>query len=178
MSYITEDFFTQQELEKETWKKIPGFSLYSVSTLGRIRNDNTGKLLSQKIHISGYIRVSLLDDDKIKKNYTFHQLVALTFIPNPENKETIDHKNRIRHDNRVSNLEWASHQEQSENKKKIGLNHRGKVVECYDLNNNLLHTFLSIAEGLRFLQQDHNINCHDGIIRCCKGRTKTYNGYI
>lgn len=52
-----------------------------------------------------------------KKYYRIHRLVAETFIPNPENKNTVDHINRNRSDNRISNLRWADMQEQSRNTK-------------------------------------------------------------
>ena len=49
------------------------------------------------------------------KEYSLHRTVAEAFIPNPENKPTVDHINRIRDDNRVCNLRWATHKEQNEN---------------------------------------------------------------
>lgn len=56
------------------------------------------------------------------KHYKVHRLVAEAFIPNPENKPTVDHINRVRDDNRVQNLRWATHKEQAEN--------RGMVLSC------------------------------------------------
>lgn len=71
----------------------------------------------------GYLSV------KIKgKYYKVHRLVAEAFLPNPENKPTVDHINRIKTDNRVSNLRWATYKEQSDNsgqaeKCKYGVRH-------------------------------------------------------
>lgn len=48
-----------------------------------------------------------------------HRLIAETFIPNPENKPTVDHINRKRDDNRVCNLRWATHSEQRENSSQV-----------------------------------------------------------
>lgn len=53
------------------------------------------------------------------RNYRVHRLVAETFIPNPENKPTVDHINRIRDDNSVSNLRWATQHEQVENSARV-----------------------------------------------------------
>lgn len=63
---------------------------------------------------NGYYLVSIKG-----KSYLVHRLVAETFIPNPENKPTVDHINRIRTDNRVQNLRWATRKEQVENTKAV-----------------------------------------------------------
>lgn len=54
-----------------------------------------------------------------KKNYSIHRLVAETFLPNPDNKPTVDHINRCRDDNRASNLRWATHHEQRMNSSQV-----------------------------------------------------------
>lgn len=69
-----------------------------------------------------------------KKLYKVHRLVAETFIPNPDNKPTVDHKNRNRFDNRVENLQWATQKEQLENSA-IVLNRADYGVrKCEDRN--------------------------------------------
>jgi len=97
------------------WKDLD-ISGYEVSINGEVRNKITGKVLKTHINNKGYIRVNLK-----KINYAIHRLLAIAFIPNPENKPIIDHINDIRTDNRVENLQWVS---QSENirKKKIPAN--------------------------------------------------------
>ena len=64
----------------------------------------------------GYLRISLRNDNKQQKNYLIHRLIAEHYIPNPEGKPQVDHKNRNRTDNRVENLRWATNGENNHNK--------------------------------------------------------------
>lgn len=66
------------------------------------------------LHKNGYRTVRIRG-----KDYKVHRLVAETFIPNPENKPTVDHINRIRDDNRICNLRWATQKEQVENSRQV-----------------------------------------------------------
>ena len=85
------------------------------------RADNRkGKQLKPKIDKYGYETI-VLTKDGIRKNYTIHKLVALAFIPNLENKTTINHKDGNKRNNNVSNLEWATEKENQVHKWKNGL---------------------------------------------------------
>jgi hypothetical protein len=95
-------------------KFIPGFEeLYSAEEDGRIYSHISNKYLSLNSN-RRYIHVDLVKD---KKYYTkdVHRLIALTFLPNPENKPKIDHIDRNKHNNAVSNLKWATSAENSAN---------------------------------------------------------------
>lgn len=96
--------------ENETiWKDIPGYEgLYKVSNTGKIFSVVTNRELSVIQKKDGYTCISLCDKDHNKKQYRIHQLVAKAFIPNPNNYPFINHKNEIKNDNRVENLEWCS----------------------------------------------------------------------
>ena len=69
------------------WKIIPKFSKYEASNNGKIRNKRTKCILKASKHDSGYLRLSLINDDGIKKSRRVHSLIAITFIPNPNNKK-------------------------------------------------------------------------------------------
>ena len=97
---------------KEIWKDIPEYEgLYQVSNLGNVRSLNynrTGeiKLLKQG-NVNGYKVVILYKDGK-KKNYLVHRLVAIAFLPNPNNLPIINHKDENPSNNNVNNLEWCT----------------------------------------------------------------------
>lgn len=95
---------------EEVWKDIKGYEgLYQVSNMGRIRNSK-GCIMKQAINEKGYMRIRLCKDGK-KSHLRIHRLVADAFIPNPDNKEEVNHISCMKSDNRVSNLEWVSSEE-------------------------------------------------------------------
>lgn len=108
----------------EIWRKIEGFSNYEVSSEGRVKSLNW-KLTGQERIMNGtknnYIQVCLRNNP-IKKMFDVHRLVATAFIPNPDNKPCVNHIDGNKHNNRVENLEWCSHSENSLHAHKTGLN--------------------------------------------------------
>lgn len=106
----------------EEWRNISGYEgYYEVSTDGRIRgcertivrSDGQVRVIPERIltpvlNTDGYQQCKLSKDGKYK-TVSIHQVVAQTFIPNPNNLKDVNHKNFNRTDNRVDNLEWLSH---------------------------------------------------------------------
>ena len=80
-------------MNEEYWSVIEDYTNYSVSNLGNVRNNKRNKILSVKPDetTGGYCRVSIYNNDGIRKSKRIHQLVALAFIPNPLNRTDIDH---------------------------------------------------------------------------------------
>ena len=100
----------------EVWKQIAEFPDYQVSTFGRIKSNKNGKEAYKKpqINESNYYVVSLYN--KKRKNCKIHRLIALAFIPNPDNLPTVDHIDRNKQNNSISNLRWATSQTQLMNR--------------------------------------------------------------
>ena len=159
---------------KEIWKSIKGYDgVYEVSNFGRVRGLDRyvnygysdvlhkGQILKSRCHKNGYYVVTL-SSWKQREGYEnigftingithyklVHRLVAEAFIPNPNNKKTVNHIDGNKANNCVTNLEWAT---QSENNLHAvySLNYKRKPVGQYDKDNNLIKEYPSykIAEA-------------------------------
>jgi len=80
------------------------------------------RLIKQQKMNNGYIMVGLSSGKKGKPVYkSVHRLMAICFLPNPENKKEVNHKNGIKHDNRLENLEWVTRSENIKHAFEMGL---------------------------------------------------------
>ena len=93
----------------EDWKPINGHPDYYISSHGRVKSlkNNDEVILKQSKTRLGYVRVWLYNNGCRKEKH-LHRLIALAFIPNPDNIPEIDHINRKKDDNRIENLRWVS----------------------------------------------------------------------
>ena len=148
----------------EIWKPIKGFDGYYVSNYGRVANGKTlrgSKRSGQPLKIqkkckSGRLYVALIKDGK-QYNFYLSRLVAEAFIPNPEGKPQVNHKDTDKHNNRVGNLEWATNSENQIHAYKTGLNYvtgragRKKKPVCkLNLNTGeVIGTYKSLADAGR-----------------------------
>lgn len=167
----------------EIWADIPHYEgHYQVSNLGRVkslyyRNNNSfipnrEKILKQ-LDANGYKRVRLFEKG-IHNQFSVHRLVAQVFIPNPENKPCINHIDGNKENNKVDNLEWCTYSENEQHSRKVlgkePINR--KKVNQYDLKDNFLKQFKSLAEAGRSINKNYTL-----ISSCCNGNIKTAYGY-
>jgi hypothetical protein len=96
------------------WKPIENYPNYEISNCGMVLSHNTGNIMKPWLSRKGYECIQLSNNGKAK-SYLIHRLVAHAFIPNPENKREIDHIDRNKTNNHVSNLRWATRSENTQN---------------------------------------------------------------
>jgi hypothetical protein len=115
--------------------EIVGYCNYLIYPDGKVSSKRfPDRYLKPATNKCGYKYVSLCKDGK-QKTFKIHRLVAIHYIPNPENKREVDHINRDRKDNRVQNLKWAT---SSENQQNTGIRKNNKIGHkniCYDKPN-------------------------------------------
>jgi hypothetical protein len=120
------------EIETVEMKFIPGYEgLYSATKDGRIYRHETerrkGGFLGTE-RTTDYIRVYLVKD-RVPGWHYVHTLVALAYLPNPENKPQVNHKNLNKHDNRLENLEWVTWRENWLHARSLG-RFRGSMLDA------------------------------------------------
>lgn len=171
---------------KETWEPIKDYeNLYEISNLGRVRSLLKWDLNKRKFQPS--IRIMKLREDKDgyciidlhknKKSKTFkvHRLVAQTYIPNVNNLPQINHKNEIKNDNRVENLEWCTNEYNAVYGTKVqraSEKHKKHILK-YDLKGNFIKEYNSLKEA----SIDTNV-FFTNISAVCRGKQKTAYGFI
>lgn len=183
----------------EIWKPVKNYEgLYEVSNIGRVRsltryvtnydinNKNyskrlyIGKIIKGTIQKTGYKRV-ILSNGK-QKDYKFvHQLVAESFIPNPENKSCINHKNGRKLDNRANNLEWCTYKENNRHAQNTGLWKTVTFNRKPVLNITTGKTYISAVEAARDIHKEVPDSKIETIMKnikaCCYGKQKTAYKY-
>ena len=180
---------------QEIWKDVVGYEgYYQVSNLGRIysipRNHTKGGFRKLHLDKDGYARVDLYNKNHKGKLFGVHRLVALAFIPNPQNLPMINHKDENPNNNCVDNLEWCDckyNNNYGTRNIKLGLAQKGKYVPkgkdnwCsksvnqYDKKGNLLKKWGSIAEATHSIS-DKAVTTN--ISACCKNKLKSAYGFI
>lgn len=149
----------------EVWKDVVGYEgFYEVSDMGNVRDKRCMLLRKATTNKDGYKVVGLTANGN-RKLFLLHRLIALAFIDNPENKPQINHKNGVKTDNYLSNLEWVTNRENAIHAIAMGLsnsdnnrgvkNHNNKLneVDVIDIRNNYLprvvtQKFFSIKYGI------------------------------
>jgi len=174
-------------MENEIWKDVVGYEgLYQVSNLGRVKGlERTiqgwgksgyrptkikGKIMKASHDRGGYLLVGLSKDGKVKTEKV-HRLVLKAFLEQPEGKNQVNHKNEIRDDNRLDNLEWCD--------SKYNVNYGERVERSYkpivqmDMNNKIIKIHASVRHAYEYLGK--SMNGH--ISSVCNGKRNDIYGY-
>lgn len=197
--FLIEEDATMQSDENEIWKPIHGYEgLYEASNFGRIKSlermvEKMYKGRSRKyLHkervltptiVNGYYHVTLCKNDGLKNHQKFllHRLVASSFYDNPLKKPQINHKNGIKTDNYIDNLEWATHGENIRHAVNTGLKiaPRGVNSTCsipisqFTLNGIFVRHWAGASEVQRELGYFQS-----NISHCVRGLKKHAHGFI
>lgn len=181
-----------KNIKGEVWKDAVGLEgRYVVSNMGRIKSlQRNGTIKSDMIRKQiedkyGYLRFNIRKDNSTgTRGILIHRLVAIAFIPNPENKREVNHKKGIKKDNRVSELEWATQSENAKHAFSIGLSKSNliqksgkespvsKPIYQMSLDGEIINEFDSATIAAKETKvKRQKISC------CCTGTRKTAGGY-
>lgn len=176
----------------EIWKPIKNFDKYEVSNYGNVRSKviKRSKNESKPPQITyrylrpcvkrGYATVQISNDYYILIRLV-HRLVALAFIPNPDNLPQVNHKDENPLNNHIDNLEWCTNEYNSNygtRNVRIGRTSKRNMKLCkkvlqYDLNGNFIKEWFSLEQIVRECGY-----AKPNISRCCHFKNKTSYGYI
>ena len=142
--------------------------LYAITRDGRVWSYKSKKFLKPRL-VRGYHQVDLYKDKKVK-SYLIHRLVAEAFIPNPENKQQVNHLDEDKSNNCVDNLEWcdAKYNTNYGTRNERAAKKLSIPIYCEELN--------KIFDGARQAARELGLD-NSNIIKCCKGKYKTTGGY-
>lgn len=179
----------------EEWKEIAGYEgLYVISNLGHIKSLKTGNLKKFTVAKNGYCVTTLYKNNQGKTCY-IHRLIAIAFIPNPNNLKVINHKDGNKLNNCLINLEWCSYSQNNKhafssglktvseaNKKKFGeyasfrcktSPPRRKKVVKEDLQGNVIEIYDSIKQAALI----NNCNI-EAITNAIRGKSRIFKNVI
>jgi len=172
----------------EEWKTIKGFDgKYQVSNTGKIKSlkCKNPKIMAKRHNENGYCTIILYENSK-GTNFKLHRLVAEYFIPNPENKEQVNHIDGNKDNNTVANLEWCTRSENEIHSFRVlhqkhnmtgafGKLHPNSIeIDQIDINTGkILKTYYGSLEAQREVKTANQSN----IIACCKGKRNQAGGY-
>ena len=163
----------------ERWSRIKDYPDYLISTSGRVKSFrsissklNGGRMLTDTDNGRGYRSITLTNVSGNKTN-SLHRLIAITFLPNPENKAEVNHIDGNKANNRVDNLEWVTSKENTNHAIDSGLIDNKKAVLQFTIDGDFVREYESIKEAGRQTGVDDS-----AIVKVCKGIHRQSGNYI
>lgn len=163
----------------EIWRDVKGYEgIYQISNLGSLKSNKGYKKAS--VNQDGYYQTTLYKNG-VKRNVLVHRLVAEAFLPNPQNKRTVNHLDGNKLNNKLVNLEWATNKEQTQHAmKKLGF--KSVITDkCRNKQIELHQRKVKRSDGTIF-NSIKEASLGDDLVRrhiseVCKGKRKTAGGY-
>lgn len=160
----------QLTLELEIWAPLQETHLFEVSDLGRVRNAITRKIIKSHVSNEGYDKVFLKFNGKQHPRFV-HRLVAQAFLLPDAKRNTVDHIDRNRRNNRPENLKWATMKEQCQNKNARKGSTKAQPISIMD--DFEIKEFPTLKACAKFL------GCHvSSVVRLRDGKQKTCKGWV
>lgn len=178
----------------EYWKPVQDcrfMNSYEVSSLGRVRSLDryvpkstkarkiSGKVLATRVRKDGYLTVNLNVNGK-GYQYAVHRLIASVFVENASSNPLVNHKNGIKTDNRAENLEWVTHQQNTDHAIAIGLIDIARGANNEQFKGLVLATNKKTLNTIKFQGKKSLIEFgfdHSAVYGCISGRIKSHKGY-
>ncbi len=165
----------QQPSDKMEWKTVVECNKYEVNYFGDIRHKVRKQILKGRPNKNGYLYVQFVINGK-RKNFAIHRIVANAFIPNPNHKPEVNHKDSNKSNNKIENLEWVNSSENKKHSYNYGFrktHQQSKPVRQFTKDGLFIKEWQSISDAAQ------SLNCTVGAIsNCALGRTKTSMGYV
>lgn len=155
-------------------KQIPGYSNYYITVDGDVYSTHYNRFL-ERSEKSEYPKICMIDDDKKRHTLLVHKMVALTYLPNPNNLEQINHIDGNKYNPKLSNLEWISASDNIKHAIESGLRKKaGTPIIQYTKDG----TFVAKHKSLRDAAKSLGLVDSGKIGECCKEDISEYKGYV
>lgn len=164
---------TVQKDKMKGWRELKGFPLYKISRTGEVFSTWGKKIKKPAEDRRGYMRHALTNGTGICKHMPVHRIVAMVYIPNPDNLPCVNHIDGDKKNNNVDNLEWCSYSHNSKHAYDTGLNKNTKaVIQMDKISGKIIKKYSSMKEA-----EDATKIPTSDISKTCKNSDKSAGGY-
>lgn len=158
----------------ERWKTVPGHEKYEVSDTGKVRNKETGRLLSPCNNGDGYKKVHV---GKSQREYV-HRMVASAFVERREGANEVNHKDGNRSNNNADNLEWVNSSENTKHAVYRGAlrpwGNSARAIRSINPETGEVKNFATLSEAEQYYGSRHIVEVLKGRRIHCKGHLFEY----